>query len=111
MDFETITRTILAHVPSIDAHTLVALAGALANGEAAPRDLSTLEKRVAFARSLPAVMDEVRADRKISAIKALREATRDQGFVLGDDNTSTLDVMGLKTAKDTLDSIMPPRPW
>lgn len=66
---------------------------------AKPR-LNTHEGRVAFARSLPEVMNEL-PDRKIHAIKNLRDAIMAIDPAQG----------GLKECKDAVEAISPPRPW
>jgi ribosomal protein L7/L12 len=70
---------VLARTTSLPLYEALAVVEAL-HKEFAPKrhgkaDLSTFEGRVAFARTLPAVMDNIHAGKTIQAIKELRTAT------------------------------------
>lgn len=67
-------------------------------------DFSTIEGRAAFARTLPSVMVEVAGDKKIQAIKQLRQAMQDRGGLAA-------KYSGLKETKDSIDSIMGVNPY
>jgi hypothetical protein len=67
------------------------------------RDLRTIEQRAQFANTLPEVREAFWENRKITAIKALRDASRTPGTLLPE--TSTQGVLGLKDAKDAIDAL------
>lgn len=98
--------TVLAAHTSMSLTDALALAHALNAEFSKPRqakiDLSTFDGRVAFAKSQPEVMKHL-PDRKIQAIKELRQAMTAQpgGFAYS----------GLRECKDAIDVLAPPRPY
>lgn len=103
MDFKTVGRAIAMADMTLDVYQVLNITEAvmrLLPNE--PFNLHTQDGRVAFARTLPDVMREVNAGRKIQAIKALRTALQDAHAPCG-----------LKESKEAIDPLMPHRvdPW
>ena len=105
MNFQTIATT-LANNTALSAAEVVQVAALLATEET-PKVLRTHADLVALAKTLPEVETALNDGKKILAIKALREATRD---MLLDSAISNGDgaIIGLKAAKDAIDEIAPP---
>jgi len=102
MDTLGILRTLAASIHGLALDEALRIADAIMRDHGNERpNLSTLEGRVAFARSLPEVVNALDAGKKIQAIKALREASMEHG--------PTMSLVESKHAVDAIDPNWPPR--
>lgn len=96
----TFLDTLVSIVPGLRLDQALSILDAARKVSVNTFDLITPEGLIGFARSTPEVMQAVADEKKILAIKALRVAAEASGTRVG-----------LKEAKDALDTIMGVRAW
>lgn len=99
-----VIRVIAGANASLGTLTILELSEAVVDAFTAP-DLSTVEGRLAFARSIPEIQEAINAGKKIQAIKILRERSQGQANLGYDNNGNVRNYLSLVDSKNVVDAM------